>query len=263
VPKPFPFPDEARRQFAELREAQVRAEAHFVELLDSKELRLRSPDRDNLRRYREANLKTPRPNADRTRVVFLGDSITDGWRLNEYFPEGDFLNRGISGQITGEMLGRMKADVIDNKPAAMLILGGTNDLARGVPVDVIKNNLTMIVDLAQANGIKPIIASILPVSDYHAAKNPRFAHTARRPPEAIREINGWIKALCQRRGFTYCNYFDSLVDDAGMLKAELADDGLHPNSAGYRVMAPIALAAIEQATAKQVPITEPSKKRRR
>jgi len=249
LPKPEPFPAEAQAQFVQLRALAGRLEAHFRALLEQKEIALRNPDRDILRRYAEANRKLPPPQPGRPRVVFLGDSITDGWRLNEYFPDRDFVNRGISGQITGEMLGRMKADVIDLKPAAVLVLAGTNDLARGVEPQTIRNNLTMIADLAEAHGIKPLFASLLPVSDYHKDKNPAWEQTRRRPPEAIRELNAWIEAFCRKRNFVYVDYFSQLADAAGRLRAEWADDGLHPNAAGYRVMAPVALAAIEKALA--------------
>jgi len=256
LPKSEPLPAEARRQFIELRELADQLEVHFRALLEQKELALRHPDRDNLRRYAEANRKLPPPEAGRPRVVFLGDSITDGWRLNEYFPDRDFVNRGISGQITGEMLGRMKADVIDLKPAAVLVLAGTNDIARGVAMTTVQNNLTMIADLAVAYGIKPLFASLLPVSDYHKDKNPAWEQTRRRPPAAIRELNAWLESFCRRRNFVYVDYFSHLVDAAGYLRAELADDGLHPNAAGYRAMAPVALAAIDKALA-------PAPKRRR
>jgi lysophospholipase L1-like esterase len=245
TPKPFPFPETAAKQFVELREGVDRFGTHFRALLDQKETALRSPDRDNLRRYAEANSRVDKPAPGRPRVVFMGDSITDGWRLNEYFPERDFVNRGISGQITGEMLGRMKADVVDLKPEAMIVLAGTNDLARGVPVETIRNNLTMIADLAEFHKIRVLLASILPVSDYHKDKNPRFEMTPRRPPEKIRELNAWMQGLAKQRGFTYVDYYAALVDSAGFLNAEYADDGLHPNSAGYRVMAPVAQQAID------------------
>jgi len=247
LPKPQPFPEEGRKQFVELRDQLSRLEAHFRALLDQKEQALRSPDRDNLRRYAEANEKLPPPQPGRPRVVFLGDSITDGWRLNEYFPDRDFVNRGISGQITGEMLGRMKADVIDLKPDAVLVLAGTNDIARGVPLRAIENNLTMIADLAQAHRIKLLFASVLPVSDYHKDRDPAYEHSKRRPLETIRSLNAWIQSFCRQRGCLYVDYFPALADKAGFLQADLADDGLHPNSAGYRLMAPIALAAIDQA----------------
>jgi lysophospholipase L1-like esterase len=249
VPKPYPFPEEARKQFAELRESLDRVESHFRALLDLKESQLRNPDRDNLRRYAEANEKLGPPAPDRPRVVFLGDSITDGWRLNEYFGDRDFVNRGISGQITGEMLGRMKSDVIDLKPAAVLILAGTNDLARDIPIRTIQSNLTMIADLADAYNVKVLFASILPVSDYHKDKNPRFEMTKARPPAVISNLNFWIKDFCAQRKYTYVDYHSKMVDQAGFLQAEMADDGLHPNSMGYRIMAPIAVEAIDRVIA--------------
>jgi lysophospholipase L1-like esterase len=256
VAKPYPLPEAAGKQFVELRENTERIEAHFRGLLERLEARLRSPDRDNLARYAEANAKLAAPVAGRPRVVFLGDSITDGWRLNEYFPDRDFVNRGISGQITGEMLGRMKADVLDLKPAAVLILAGTNDIARGVPLRTIENNLTMMVELAQAHGIRPLLASVLPVSDYHKDKNPQFEMTRRRSPAVIRELNAWIANLCRARDYIYIDYHSAMADQGGMLRAELADDGLHPNAAGYRVMAPLALAAIDK-------LARPASRRRR
>ncbi|MCX6623802.1 MAG: GDSL-type esterase/lipase family protein [Acidobacteria bacterium] len=259
VNKPYPFPEEALRQLTELRTSVDRVNAHFRALLDQREAILRSPDRDNLRRYAEADALLAPPQAAKPRVVFLGDSITDGWRINEYFPDSDFVNRGISGQITGEMLGRMKADVIDLKPAAMLVLAGTNDLARGTPLNIIQNNLTMIADLAEYHKIKPIFASILPVDDYHQPQ------TRRRPPEQIKAMNQWLQQLCARRHFTYLDYFSRLVDAKGLLQEKLSDDGLHPNSAGYRIMAPLAQEAIRATVgALAVPApAQPDRKKRR
>jgi lysophospholipase L1-like esterase len=246
VPKPFPFPEEGRRQFAELRDAVDRIDSHFRSLLDSKEAQLRTPDRDNLKRYAEANERLGPPSPQKPRVVFLGDSITDGWRLNEYYGnERDFVNRGIGGQITGEMVGRMKADAIDLKPRLLLVLAGINDLGRGVAVTTIENNLSMIADLAEAHHIEPMFASVLPVSDYHKDVNPQYARTARLAPSKILELNGWLKRFCAERHFPYVDYYSALVDKAGFMQADLADDGLHPNGKGYRLMAPIALAAID------------------
>lgn len=220
-------------------------------------------DWNQLSRYYAANKELKKQPADPKRVVFMGDSITDGWRLNEYFPERDFLNRGISGQITGEMLGRFKADIIDLKPAAVVILAGTNDIGRGIPLTTIQNNLAMIADLAVAHKIKPIFASVLPVSDYHKNTNPTFAQTRRRPPEQIRSLNQWLVGFTRQYGFTYLDYYSKTVDSAGMLRADLADDGLHPNSAGYRIMAPLAIQAIEKAApgAGPMPVPEGRKKR--
>ena len=253
VPKPFPFPEEGQKQLHELRDALARAESHFHALIALKDQQLRSPDRDNLARYAEANARVTAPVAGRPRVVFLGDSITDAWRLNEYFPDRDFINRGISGQITGQMLGRMESDVIRLQPAAVVVLAGTNDIARGVPLGTIEDNLTMIADLADAHKIKTILASVLPVSDYHKDVNPNYEMTRARPPVSIRALNDWIKTFCGKRNLAYLDYYSEMVDASGQLKSELADDGLHPNSLGYRIMAPVAQAVIERAVSPEPP----------
>ena len=187
-------------------------------------------------------------------------SITDSWRLNQYFPEHDYINRGISGQITGEMLGRFKQDVLDLRPEAVLILAGTNDLARGVPVLTIENNYSMMADLADKHGIKVIFASVLPVSDYHKGENPAYEMTRIRPPQLIRALNDWLRSFCAQRGYTYLDYYSALIDSAGMLRPDLADDGLHPNPAGYRIMGPLALAAIQKTVGG---VTLPQQKERR
>jgi len=246
VPKPFPFPDAARRQFAELRDDSTRLDSHFRALLDTKDAQLRSSDRDNLKRFDEANRKLPPLDPAKPRVVFFGDSITDFWRLNEYFPDRDFVNRGISGQITGEMLGRMKSDVIDLHPEAVVILAGTNDLGRGIPLTAIENNYIMVADLATLYKIKVIFASVLPVSDYHKSDNVSYERTKDRPPLFINALNEWIGKLCSQRGYIYLDYYSALVDPSGHLKEDLSDDGLHPNSKGYRIMAPLALEAVQK-----------------
>ncbi len=247
LPKQYPFADTAVKQIAELRDDMNRLDADFEALIEQKDQQGRNPDRDNLKRYAEENSRLGPPSGQTPRIVFLGDSITDGWRLTEYFSGRDFVNRGISGQITGEMLGRMQADVINLKPAAVLILAGTNDLARGVSVSTIENNFVMIADLAAYQEIRPVFASVLPVSDYHKNVNPQYAQTARRPPSTILTLNNWLKQFCAQRGYVYVDYYSSMVDSAGFLQADLSDDGLHPNAKGYRVMAPIALNAIDRA----------------
>jgi lysophospholipase L1-like esterase len=266
LPKPPDFPEQARRQLSELRDNFGSLDTYFAQLLTQRDRQLRSPDRDNLNRYTDANSKVPAPQPANPRVVFLGDSITDGWRLNEYFGDRDFVNRGISGQITGEMLGRMLADVVNLHPQAVLILAGTNDLARGVPLLAIENNLTMIADLADYYKIRVIFASVLPVSDYHKDVNPNYEMTKQRSPSLIRSLNGFMRSLASDRGYTYLDYFSAMVDDAGMLKADLADDGLHPNSAGYRIMAPLALDAVNKtvgvSAAAPPPVQRPLRKRR-
>jgi len=262
TPKPYPFPQEGTRQFNELRAAYERAEAHFQAVLLLKENLLRNPDRDNLKRYAEPNSRINPAQPGKTRVVFFGDSITDGWRLNEYFPDKDYINRGISGQTTGQMLGRMQQDVVNLKPAVMVLLAGTNDIARGISLDAIQYNITMIATLADAAKIKPVFASVLPVHDYNMAQNPAWEVTKRRPMETIRALNQWLLAFCQRRNYRYLDYFSSLVDSSGYLQKDLADDGLHPNAAGYRIMAPLVEAAIGGSAAKP-PAPAPPKERRR
>jgi lysophospholipase L1-like esterase len=261
VQKPFPFPPEASRHLTELRDDAARIEAHFHALLDQREAQLRSPDRDNLKRFAEANRLLTPPKDGTRRIVFMGDSITDFWHLNEYFPDRDFVNRGISGQVTGEMLGRFKADVIDLQPAAVVILAGTNDLARGVSLITIESNYAMMMDLADYHKIKVIFASVLPVSDYHKDQNPAWEMTTLRPPLLIRALNDWLKGFCEQRGCTYLDYYSAMADSSGMLKADLADDGLHPNAAGYRVMAPLALEAIEKTTTGPSPQLKPKRHR--
>ena len=254
VPKPFPFPETARRQFAELRDNAARLDAHFRALIDRKEAQIVAPDRDNLDRYTDDNRKVQPSNPRNPRVIFLGDSITDLWRLNEYFPDHDFINRGISGQVTSQMLARFKADVIDLHPDAVLILGGTNDLQRGTPLITIENNYQMLSDLASMYKIKVIFASVTPVSDAHMDVNPAFEQTQKRPPLYINALNDWIQQLCVQRGYTYVDYFSALIDKRGLMQPDLSDDGLHPNSKGYRLMAPVALAAIQKAVKPPAPV---------
>jgi lysophospholipase L1-like esterase len=247
VPKPVPFPEASRRQLAELRDHLASFEVYFQSQVESLQQALRDPDRDNFHRYAEADKTLPAPRAGKPRVVFLGDSITDSWRLNEYFPDKDFVNRGISGQITSQMLARFLPDVAALKPAAVLILAGTNDISRGTSPEIITSNLTAIADLADHYKIKVIFASLLPVSDYHKAANPTFERTRLRPPAVISQLNLWLKSLCEKRGYTWLDYFTPMADQSGLLKTDLSDDGLHPNAAGYRVMAPLALKAVDAA----------------
>jgi acyl-CoA thioesterase-1 len=243
LPRTADLPQEGQRQLNELHDDFTRLETYFRQLLVSKEGQLRGPDRDNVHRYTTANQSLQSPTA--SRVVFYGDSITDFWRLNEYFPGKDYVNRGISGQITSEMLGRMKPDVIDVRPKAMILLAGTNDIDRGYNSTTITNNLIMITELARANNIKVMLCSILPVSDYHKTENPRFEMSKTHDPQRIRELNQWMQNYCKGGTCTYVDYFSAMVDSAGMMQSDLADDGLHPNAKGYRIMAPIAQKAID------------------
>lgn len=207
-------------------------------------------DYGNLKRYEADNQKVQPPAAGEERVVFMGDSITDGWGRNvkvPFFPGKPYINRGISGQTTAQMLLRFYPDVVELKPKAVLILAGTNDIGGNlgaVTMESIENNLAAMSDIARANGIKVILASLTPVCDYHRPQ------TAQRPPEKIAELNRWMKDYAARNRFVYLDYFSSTVDDKGFFKAEITNDGLHPNEAGYAIMAPLAQKAIDQALAK-------------
>jgi lysophospholipase L1-like esterase len=242
--KPYPMPETAARQIQQLRDIAVQLEALQLHLMEQGEVSLRGADRDNLARYREANQRLPRPNAKLPRVVFLGDSITDSWRLEEYFPGNDFVNRGISGQTTGQMLGRFKQDVIDLQPAVLVILAGTNDIGRGVAQHVIESNLSLMFDLADKHRIKVILCTLLPVSDYAKERGVRFVQTERRPPARIKMVNDWLKVTARSRRYRLVDYHLVMADGEGFLKQDSSDDGLHPNAEGYRAMSNHILSAI-------------------
>ncbi len=247
LPKPADFSEDIDQQLGDLRASLQRLEAHFRASLDAREQQALGSDRDNLTRYAEENQRLGPASDEGPRVVFLGDSITNAWDLNQYFPGEPYYNRGISGQITGQMLGRTRPDVIALQPAATVVLGGTNDLARGVSDATIRSNLEAIGILAEAGGALPIMASILPISDYHEQSNPRFRRTPLRSPSRIVELNRWLSDLCRSKGWGYLDYHSAMVDARGRLRQDLSDDGLHPNSEGYKVMAPLAQAAINSA----------------
>jgi len=211
--------------------------------LDRAERRL--ADWPQIGRYRDANAAVPPIARNENRVVFLGDSITDGWKLDEYFPGKPYINRGISGQTTPQMLIRMRPDVIALKPRAVVLLAGTNDIAGNtgpMTLEMIQDNYASIAELAKTNRIRMVFASVLPIHDYG-----RIKVSERRSPDQILKLNEWLKSYCRAHGHTYLDYFSQMVDENGMLKAELANDGLHPNAEGYKVMAPLAEAAIRQA----------------
>lgn len=204
-------------------------------------------DWPNLARYRAENATVTEPAAGENRVVFMGDSITDGWGHGpNFFPGKTYLNRGISGQTTPQMLIRFRPDVIALKPKVVVILAGTNDIAGNTgpeTLEDIEGNLASMAQLAQANGIRVVLSSVTPVCDYIRPQ------TDRRPPEKILALNVWIKDYCTRNSCTYLDYYPALLDDHQMLQKEVTGDGLHPNAAGYAIMAPLAEKAIAAALA--------------
>ena len=204
-------------------------------------------DFGQLGRYRQANAALSAPQNGERRVIFFGDSITDGWHLDEYFPGKGYINRGISGQTTSQMLVRFRQDVIDLKPAAVVILAGTNDIAGNtgqISLEDIEANLTSMAQLAHASGVRMIVSSVTPVHDYTPQSQNFFAQ---RDPEKILALNAWLKNYCAAHDLIYLDYFPAMVDQQGLLRKDLATDGLHPNDAGYKIMAPLAEAAIEKA----------------
>ena len=207
----------------------------------------------NMARYREANRTLAAPARADARVVFMGDSITDGWqqpRYGGFFPGKPYVDRGISGQTTPQMLLRFRRDVIDLQPKAVVILAGTNDIAGNTgPMtnEEIQGNLASMSELAHAHNIKVVFSSVTPVSEYHVA-NPRLApQTTTRPMARIKALNDWMKSYAAAHGDVYLDYVSAMVDDKGLMKTELTEDDLHPNAKGYAVMGPLAEAAIARA----------------
>jgi lysophospholipase L1-like esterase len=233
---------------AHLAAAKAQLSATALQLL---ELQNAQHDWPNLTRYRAANANLAPSVPGENRVVFMGDSITDAWaesRFGGFFPGKPYVNRGISGQTTPQMLIRFRPDVIALAPKVVVILAGTNDLAGNtgpMTVEETEGNLQSMAELAKASGIRVVLASVTPVSDYGHENM-----TNGRPPAKILEINAWIKNYARQHHHVYLDYFSSMVDDQGFLQSHLSDDGLHPNLAGYKVMAPLAETAIAQALSK-------------
>jgi lysophospholipase L1-like esterase len=215
----------------------------------------RLKDWPELSRYREANAKLPAPGKDEARVVFLGDSITDIWsgpQFGGFFPGKPYINRGIGGQTTPQMLLRFRADVIDLQPRAVVILAGTNDIAGNtgpITLEETEGNLASMSELAHAHGIRVVLSSVMPVNDVIGPEGKRIMQTEKRPPERILALNEWIKKYAAEHGDVYLDYFSATVDEKGFLKSDLTNDGLHPQAKGYAVMGPLAEQAIREALA--------------
>jgi lysophospholipase L1-like esterase len=214
-------------------------------------------DWPNLARYRQANAKLPLSEKGQMRVVFMGDSITEGWSIPEFggfFPGKPYVNRGISGQTTPQMLLRFRSDVITLQPKVVLIMGGTNDIAGNtgiIPLEETESNLASMAELAHANGIRVIFCSVTPVSDNMiTSEGRRLIQTDFHPPQTILQLDAWLKKYATEHGHIYLDYFSAMADDKGFLKNELTMDGLHPNAQGYSVMAPLAQKAIDEALKK-------------
>jgi lysophospholipase L1-like esterase len=206
----------------------------------------------NLAKYREDNGKLPPPTPGELRVVFMGDSITAAWGrksnlgsqdLGEFFPGKRYINRGISGQTSPQMLVRFRQDVIDLHPRVVVILSGTNDIAENTgktSLTAISENIESMTELAQANRIDVVLCSVLPAKDF-------WWHHDLDPAPKIRALNEWIHEYAKRKHLPYVDYYSRVVNDDGGLKSDYSPDGVHPNSAGYAIMAPLAEAGIAAA----------------
>jgi lysophospholipase L1-like esterase len=212
-------------------------------------------DFGGLYRYAAANAALAAPKPGEARVVFFGDSITDNWSKPDYggfFPGKPYVNRGIGGQTTAQMLLRFRADVIELQPKVVVILAGTNDIAGNagpVTVDQVQDNLASMAELARSHGIKVVLASLLPVSDDKKdANGMALTRTRQRPTATIQALNRWLAEYAAKNAHAFLDYFPATADANGLLRPELNDDGLHPNARGYAVMAPLAEKAIARAT---------------
>jgi lysophospholipase L1-like esterase len=214
---------------------------------EKQEMETRLRDWPELARYREANTQVGTPAKRESRVVFLGDSITDMWKLSDSFPGKPYVNRGISGQTTPQMLLRFRQDVIALKPRVVVILAGTNDIAENtgpITLEGIEDNLMSMAELAQKNGIRVVFASVLPAARYPWKPSIQ-------PVGKIRSLNQWMKQYAAQTGEEFLDYFTALADQESALKAGLGDDGVHPNPAAYAIMAPLAEKAIAKALSKK------------
>ena len=205
-------------------------------------------DWPNLARYRSQNAELTSPAPGENRVVFYGDSITDGWGRVQgaFFPGKPYVNRGISGQTTAQMVVRFRQDVVALKPKVVVILAGTNDVAGNTgpaTPEMIQDNFMSMVDIAKANDIRVVLSSILPASDY--PWKPGMD-----PGPKIVALNTWLKEYAARRGLVYLDYYPAVVDDKLGMKADLASDGVHPTKTGYDIMSPLAERAIAEALKK-------------
>ncbi|HUB18308.1 MAG TPA: SGNH/GDSL hydrolase family protein [Acidobacteriaceae bacterium] len=225
--------------------------ARSLELYREGNARMLMNDFGQLARYHDDDVKLGPPAPGEKRVVFFGDSITDIWKLDESFPDKHYINRGIGGQTTPQMLVRFRPDVIDLHPAVVVVLAGTNDIAGNTgeeTLEQIEGDYETMAELARANGIRIVFSSLTPINDYNQRALWFFLQ---RSTEKILTLNDWLKKYCADNGLIYLDYFPAMVDGRGMLKAELTEDGLHPNAAGFAVMAPLAEAAIEEAESQQ------------
>ncbi|MGO9438425.1 MAG: SGNH/GDSL hydrolase family protein [Terracidiphilus sp.] len=196
-----------------------------------------------LAKFKEDDVKLGPPAPGENRVVFMGDSITEGWHLDQSFPGKPYINRGISGQTTPQMLVRFRQDVIDLQPKVVVILAGTNDIAGNTgpeTLEQIEENLASMADLAHANGIRVVLCSILPAVDYSWAPGMT-------PAPKIDMVNAWLRGYALAKGYVYVDFHSAMKDERDGLPKSLSPDGVHPLPAGHAIMAPLVEAGIDKA----------------
>jgi lysophospholipase L1-like esterase len=223
-------------------QAAPATQSNQAQLIEKMQAKL--DDWAQLDRYRAEDADVPPPASGEQRVVFYGDSITDNWGHGaNFFPGKPYLNRGISGQTTPQMLVRFQQDVVHLNPAVVIILAGTNDIAGNTGPEtpqMIEDDFVSMAAIAKQSGIKLVIASILPAIAYPWKPGVQ-------PADEIRSLNAWLKDFCSRDGDVYLDYYSSLADAQGGMKLGLSIDGVHPTPAGYAIMAPLAENAIGEA----------------
>lgn len=200
-------------------------------------------------KYAADNEKLQQAPARKKRIIFMGDSITELWKMldSDFFASKRYINRGISGETTTEMLLRFNNDVIALKPKAVIILGGTNDIAQNkgfIPLEKTFQNITAMAQLAKVNNIKVILCSVLPA--YHFPWQPSL-----KPSAEVVKLNAMIKAYADKNNIIYTDYYSAMTDEKGGLKAFYTEDGVHPILPGYKVMEPLVLEAISKSLIKK------------
>ncbi|MEO9803482.1 MAG: SGNH/GDSL hydrolase family protein [Reichenbachiella sp.] len=202
----------------------------------------------NLKRYQKENAMLVESDAKQPRIVFMGNSITEGWigMRPEFFSDKPYINRGIGGQTTPQMLLRFRQDVMDLNATVVVILAGINDIAGNTgpsSIEMIQDNMASMAQLAKANKIKVVLCSVLPAFDFPW-------RPGLEPSEKVVALNAWLKAYAENEGHVYVDYFTPMADSRPGLKKELGDDGVHPNALGYAIMEPLVESAIEKALKK-------------
>lgn len=229
---------------AEPRRSDCPVQLDAAVVAEQAEAARRQADWGQLLRYREENKGLPAPTAAAPRVVFIGDSITEGWNLTGLaLSRVEVLNRGIGGQTTPQMLLRFRQDVVQLGPTVVHILGGTNDFAGNTgptTLEAIEDNLMSMVEIARANQVRVVLGSVPPALDFPWRRGLE-------PAPRILALNAWMREYAARHGLVYADYYTALGDSRGGLRANLSDDGVHPNAAGYAVMGPLAREAVVRA----------------